>query len=138
MSLYERSQRTLLAGDIIGEMIAWYTPSSGGAMGYLESLDKMDTLDIDLILPSHGDLIVDAKRAIQGSKDKILARDHAILQALQAGSKSFQQLLRLVFPSSPSVQFFPGTPILKTHLQRLKTKGLIEANGSGPTSLFSV
>ncbi|MBL7205177.1 MAG: MBL fold metallo-hydrolase [Desulfobacteraceae bacterium] len=44
MSLYDPKKRILLAGDILGEMVAWYSPSSGGALGYLEShLQKLIT-----------------------------------------------------------------------------------------------
>ena len=33
MSLYDPKKRILLAGDILGEMVAWYSPSSGGCRG---------------------------------------------------------------------------------------------------------
>ena len=59
ISLYDRKKRMLLAGDIMGDVVAWYSPSSGGAVGYIKSLEKMAALDIDLILPSHGHVIRD-------------------------------------------------------------------------------
>jgi len=118
ISLYDRKKRLLLAGDILGEMVAWYAPSSGGAEGYLGSLRKIDDLDIDLILPSHGNVIVDATKAIQETRGKILERDHVITKALLSGPKTFGELNRLLF-DSPSVQFFPGTPILESHLKKL-------------------
>ena len=125
ISLYDSKKRLLFAGDILGKMVAWYAPSSGGAEGYLGSLKKIDDLDIDLILPSHGDVITDAKKAIQATKEKILERDRVIIKALQSGPKTFEELNRLLF-SSPSVQFFPGTPILESHLQKLKNEGKIK------------
>ncbi|MBW2118634.1 MAG: hypothetical protein JRH09_12040 [Deltaproteobacteria bacterium] len=48
-----------------------------------------------------------------------MERDIVITKALQAGPKTFEELNRLLF-DSPSVQFFPGTPILESHLQKLK------------------
>ena len=87
----------------------------------------MNSLDIDLILPSHGDVITEAKKAIQQTREKILERDRVIIKALQAGPKTFQGLNSLLF-DSPSVQFFPGTPILESHLQKLNNKGRIERN----------
>ena len=130
MSLYDPEKRVLLAGDIVGEMVAWYTPSSGGAARYLESLEKVEALDIDLILPSHGDVIQDSKKGIQRIKDKILEKDRAIVEALQSGQKSFEELLNLFF-LLPTVQFFPGIPILESHLQKLKDEGKIKESGSG-------
>ena len=118
MSLYDPEKQILLAGDILGEMVAWYSPSSGGALGYLESLNKVSSLDINLVLPSHGNIISDAKKAIRDTKDKILGKDQVILKALQAGPKSFEELNNMLF-EQPAVRFFPGTPILESHLQKL-------------------
>jgi glyoxylase-like metal-dependent hydrolase (beta-lactamase superfamily II) len=111
-------------------MVAWYTPSSGGAARYLESLEKVEFLDIDLILPSHGDVIQDPKKGIRRIKDKILEKDRGIVEALQSGQKSFEELLNIFFPL-PTVQFFPGIPILESHLQKLKDEGKIKESGSG-------
>ena len=125
ISLYDPEKRLLLAGDVLGEMVAWYAPSSGGAEGFIESLQKIGNLDIDLILPSHGSVIVDVRKSIQETGEKILERDKIIINALQAGEKTFEELNRLLF-KSPSVQFFPGTPILESHLQKLKNEGKIK------------
>ncbi|MGB9499999.1 MAG: MBL fold metallo-hydrolase [Dissulfuribacterales bacterium] len=135
ISLYEPKKRFLLAGDILGEMVAWYAPSSGGAEGYLESLKKVGNLDIDLILPSHGHVITEAKKAICETREKILERDRVIIKALQAGPKTFGELNRLLF-DSPSVQFFPGTPILGSHLQKLKNEGKIKQDSSVSERFF--
>lgn len=125
ISLYDPKKRLLLAGDILGEMVAWYAPSSGGAEGYLGSLKKVGNLDIDLILPSHGSVIPDATKAIQETGEKILERDLVILRALQAGPKTFEGLSSILF-DSPSVRFFPGTPILESHLQKLMNEKSIK------------
>ena len=129
MSLYDPDKRVLLAGDIVGEMVAWYTPSSGGAAQYLESLEKVEGLDIDLILPAHGDVIQDSKKGIRRIRDKILEKDEGILEDLQSGQKTFEELLKIFFPL-PTVQFFPGIPILESHLQKLKNEGKIKESGS--------
>ena len=129
ISLYDSGKRFLLAGDILGEMVAWYAPSSGGAEGYLGSLKKINSLDIDFILPSHGHFITDAKKAIKQTGEKILERDILIIKALQTGSKTFADLNRILF-DSPSVQFFPGTPILESHLQKLIKEEKIKQDDS--------
>ncbi len=134
ISLYDPEKRVLLAGDIVGEMVAWYTPSSGGAAQYLESLEKVEGLDIDLILPSHGDVIQDSKKGIQRIRDKISEKDRGIMEALQRGQKTFEELLNLFFPL-PTVQFFPGIPIVESHLQKLKKEAKIKENRGGTYSL---
>jgi glyoxylase-like metal-dependent hydrolase (beta-lactamase superfamily II) len=129
MSLYDPDNRVLLAGDIVGEMVAWYTPSSGGAARYLKSLEKVEVLDIDLILPSHGDVIQDSEEGIRKIKDEILEKERGIVAALQSGQRSFEELLNIFF-ALPTVQFFPGIPILESHLQKLEKEGKIKEIGS--------
>jgi glyoxylase-like metal-dependent hydrolase (beta-lactamase superfamily II) len=134
--LYDSGKRLLLAGDILGEMVAWYAPSSGGAEGYLGSLKKVGNLDIDLILPSHGSVIQDATKAIQETRGKILERDLVITRALQAGPKTFEELNSILF-DSPSVRFFPGTTILESHLQKLmKEKSIKMEVGKDEGTLY--
>lgn len=137
ISLYDQKERVLLAGDILGEMVAWYAPSSGGVTGYLESLDKVEALEIDLILPSHGDIITDAEDAIAATRRALLERDDVVLNSLNRGPKSFHELLELFF-QSPSVQFFPGTPILESHLQRLEARGKIRRSKTTPERFFAL
>jgi glyoxylase-like metal-dependent hydrolase (beta-lactamase superfamily II) len=137
VSLYDKDKRLLLAGDILGEMVAWYAPSSGGAEGYLNSLKKISELNIDLILPSHGHTLVDARTAIQETGEKILERDTVISKALQTGPKTFHELNRLLF-ESPSAQFFPGTPILESHLQKLTKEKRVRQESSGCDAFYEL
>lgn len=130
MSLYDAGKRILLAGDIIGEMLAWYSPSSGGVKGYLESLEKVEPLDVKLALPSHGGVIENLKRAVVETRQKLLDKDSAIESALRDGARYFEQLLGMFF-DSPSRRFFPGIPILESHLQRLEEENrIVSRDGS--------
>jgi glyoxylase-like metal-dependent hydrolase (beta-lactamase superfamily II) len=137
VSLYDKDKRLLLAGDILGDVVAWYAPSSGGAEGYLDSLKKISKLDIDLILPSHGHTVVDARTAIQETRKKILERDTVITRALQTGPKRFHELNRLLF-ESPSVRFFPGTPILESHLQKLTKEKRVRQRSPGSEAFYEL
>ena len=100
----------------------------------LESLEKVEVLDIDLILPAHGDVIQDSKKGIRRIRDKILEKDEGVLEDLQSGQKTFEELLKIFFPL-PTVQFFPGIPILESHLQKLKKEAKIKESVRGTYSL---
>jgi len=125
ISLYDADTKVLLAGDIVGEIVAWYAPSSGGAMGYLESLQKVYALDIDIILPSHGDVIKDPKKMIKKTQAVINERDGVIINALKTGPKSFHDLNAALF-AFPLIQFFPGAPMVESHLQKLIKEEKVE------------
>jgi len=62
--------------------------------------------------------------------EKLLERDNVINNALQTGPKTFEELNRLLFDKS-NIQFFPGTPILESHLQKLIKERKIRNEGTG-------
>ncbi len=118
ISLFDTDKKLLLAGDILGEIIPWYAPSSGGLTAFFESLQKLEALDIDITLPSHGDVIKNSKKIIHDTRAKINKREHLIIKALKSGKKTFHELNEILF-DFPLLQFFPGTPMVESHLQKL-------------------
>jgi glyoxylase-like metal-dependent hydrolase (beta-lactamase superfamily II) len=124
ISLYDRENRTLLSGDIIGAVVAWYCPSGGGARGYLESLDKVEALDIDIILPSHGGEITDVKAAIDSTRSFIMDREKRLLGMLAEGPRSLVELTDSLFPNEVT-RMFPGLQVTDSHLIKLQEDGLV-------------
>ncbi len=128
ISLFEKNHGILFAGDLIGVTPAWYSPSSGGVTGYLDSLSKFKALAPTTILPSHGPIIEDPSKVIKKFHKNLLRRESILLKTLSAGPKSFmelnQTLFKLVF-----VQFLPGSGILESHLIKLEKEGGITRKG---------
>ncbi len=124
ISLYERDQGVLFVGDMVGMEVPFYTPSSGGAGGYLESLGKYRALDPDLIIPSHGDAIENPLEVIEVFERRVNKREERLLESLEPGPKTFRDLLPDMF-RSPSQHMFPGAAILASHLEKLKSEGIV-------------
>ncbi|HUY00608.1 MAG TPA: MBL fold metallo-hydrolase [Candidatus Deferrimicrobium sp.] len=127
-SFYELNSKFLLSGDLIGEKgTAWYSPSSGGAIGYLSSLDKIEKLPINLIYPSHGNKFTNVKERIAEIRKKILIKDQLILDKLQEGPQTMSNLISLFYPER-FAQIFPGLAIVESHLIKLEQEKTIERN----------
>lgn len=124
ISLYERQEKILFVGDMVGMEVPFYTPSSGGAEGYLASLEKYRALDSGLILPSHGDLIEDPGEAIENALGKVRRREERLLAGLEHRPKTFNELLPDLF-RNPAQHRFPGAAILASHLDKLKHDGTV-------------
>ena len=124
ISLFERSKGVLLAGDVVGRTPTWYTPTSGGVIGYLDGLRKIEALEAEIILPSHGRVIEDPVNALATIRDRLLDRDAVIRESLIDGPKSFLELNGVLFPG-PFARFFPGCGITESHLIKLEMEGLI-------------
>lgn len=119
---YDRSERLLLSGDLVGAVVAWYCPSGGGAEGYLDSLEKIESLPTDIIIPSHGEDIRDVKGAIERTRDVITSREERILEMLAGGTMRLLEITDRLFPN-PATRMFPGLQITDSHLIKLEKEG---------------
>jgi glyoxylase-like metal-dependent hydrolase (beta-lactamase superfamily II) len=128
ISLFERNRRILLPGDLVGKGPAWYTPSSGGVIAYLDSLVKLEALDAAIVLPAHGRIIETPLAAIQKIRKKLLERESLIRVMLDDGAKSAIQLTRALF-QNPLLHFFPGCAITESHIIKLEKEGVIKREG---------
>ena len=105
-SFYEVNHKFLLSGDLIGEIgTAWYSPSSGGAIGYLSSLEKVEKLPIEYIYPSHGHIVNNVKERINQIRDKILIKDEIILENLKQKPHTILELVKLLYKTKEHSYF---------------------------------
>jgi glyoxylase-like metal-dependent hydrolase (beta-lactamase superfamily II) len=124
ISLFDRRTRILFGGDLVGDIVAWYTPAAGGVTGYLASLEKIRAAAPRLILPSHGALIDDPVGAIDRVRGRLLARERKMLDVLSEGPIPFQDLVARMFPNE-MVRFFPGAGITESHVRKLTAEGRV-------------
>jgi len=137
MCLYEPSKKIFVAGDhILGDItptIASWFDEWNPLEEYLQSLDKVYQLDIDLVLPGHRQVFRNAKQRIQELKDHHRKRLEEIVAILGKSRKSaFQVASRMtwditydswdLFPVSQK-WFAMGEAI--SHLKYLEEKGVI-------------
>ena len=112
----------------MGPSPAWYTPTSGGVIGYLESLAKLERLEAEIILPAHGPIIEDAAGTIKKIRDRLLKREALLKEALHEGSRSFMDLNQALIQNQ-LLRFFPGCGITESHLIKLDMEGIIRRDG---------
>jgi glyoxylase-like metal-dependent hydrolase (beta-lactamase superfamily II) len=137
VSLYDPGEKVLLCGDLMGAVVAWYCPSGGGARGYLDSLDKVEALDVETILPSHGEATTDVAAAIARTRDFILAREAKILSLLAGRPMSLLELTDELFPSLMT-RMFPGMQITDSHLIMLAEDGRVKREDREGMPVFSL
>lgn len=122
ISLFDANTGILYGGDLIGEVVAWYTPSSGGVIGYLSSLDRMEERQPRIILPAHGGIIREPLQKIEEVRERLLAREQKMVDLLSAGGMSFSEILSGMI-SNEMLRFFPGVGITESHVQKLIEDG---------------
>jgi len=130
VAFHEASRGILIGGDLIGPTVAWHSPSSGGAAGYLASLERLAALEPTLLLPSHGAPNAEPATAIAKMRKRLLDRENRVLDLLAGGSHGYASLYDQVNNDPDHIRLFPFAPMLEGHLARLTSLGEIrEADG---------
>ena len=128
ISLFDERGEILYGGDLVGEVVAWYTPSSGGVIGYLSSLDRMQERHPRVILPAHGGIIHEPLQKIEEVRDRLLARERKMVDILAGGGVDFFELVDRMI-SNERLRFFPGVGITESHVQKLIADGRARRSG---------
>ena len=96
MNLYEASKKILVAGDHIlfdiTPNIAYWLQMEDALGQYLDSLDKVDALDVSLVLTGHRRLVHDLHGRVRELKEHHRARLNEVLAALGDGEKDVLQI----------------------------------------------
>lgn len=127
---FEPDKGILLTGDLVGKIVAWYSPSSGGVLGYLKGLEKIAKLNASVILPSHGENITMANEGIERTKMHILHFDSVIIRNLSDLPLNFMDLCARIY-HKPGARFFPGPQLVESHLIKLEQEGKIRRQEDG-------
>ncbi|MFZ2398734.1 MAG: MBL fold metallo-hydrolase [Smithella sp.] len=130
VSLFEPDKGLLFTGDVVGKVVAWYSPSSGGAIGYLDGLERIAKLNAHVILPSHGENIGGVREAIERTRTHILNFDSVILRNLNDFPLSFVDLCAKIY-HKPAARFFPGPQLVESHLIKLEQEGKVTRREGG-------
>ena len=120
VALYLKREKVLFSGDLLGEIMAWYSPGGGGVEGYLESLAKLERLKVERVFPSHGD--VTSIERVEEERRVLEERERRILKAIERGVKSREELGKALFGEKWS--FFTNVLILESHLVKLRREGI--------------
>ena len=128
VSLFEPESGMLFTADAVGDVVAWYSPSSGGLIGFLEGLDRLGALPASFVVPSHGGISREPGVEVEKTRKRLLRREEKILGELARGPVPFPELSSRVF-KNPMIAFFPGPQILRCHLDKLEAEGKVRCRG---------
>jgi len=148
--LYEPNRNILVAGDHIlidiTPNIQCWSDDHNPLQNYLASLDKVNGMEINLVLPGHRRLITDHKARIAELKEhherrlkevlSILGNDP--LTAFEAASRMTWDLDCDSWDEFPRAQKWFATGEAIAHLRYLEKKGFIFRKDEGPITIFAL
>jgi glyoxylase-like metal-dependent hydrolase (beta-lactamase superfamily II) len=125
--LLER-QRILFAGDMLaGTGTIVIVPPEGDMQDYLHSLQKLQSLTLHEIVPSHGPIISDPQARLSMYIERRLQREQQILAVLQGQSQSWSLLdiVQKIYRETDPRLYPAAAQSVKAHLLKLERENKV-------------
>jgi hypothetical protein len=88
-------------------------------------------LDLDLLAPGHGPLITDPQAKIADYVDHRLMRERLLVEALESGERSQEQLLDAAWFDVPQELRQAAAFAMRAHLEKLAEDGRVDLSELG-------
>jgi glyoxylase-like metal-dependent hydrolase (beta-lactamase superfamily II) len=112
------------SGDaVLGEGSVFVWPDPGALRGYLEALQRLRTLELSVICPGHGPVVLDPAAKLDEYIAHRLDRERRLVAALDAGLRTADELLDRVWSDAPAALRAAATVTLAAHLDKLDEEG---------------
>lgn len=112
------------SGDLILGWGSSYVPPDGGSLAaYMDSLRRVQALDLDLLCPGHGPFVTDPAAKIAEYLDHRLDRERKLVAALDGGERSRARLLDAAWDDVPPELRGPAAQVMQAHLEKLEGEG---------------
>lgn len=114
----------LFSGDhVMSGSTVVIIPPEGDMADYLNSLDLLATIDMNVIAPAHGTLIEDPHDEIKRVKAHRLSREQKVVDALKATALGLDALVEVVYDDVPKQMHRWAKLSLTAHLLKLEQDG---------------
>jgi glyoxylase-like metal-dependent hydrolase (beta-lactamase superfamily II) len=122
--------RVCFTGDLIlgwGSTIIGPRDFGGSLADYMDSLRRLQALDLDLLLPGHGPEVGDPAAKIAEYIAHRTEREERLVAALERGERSRAALLAEVWDDVPEELRGPAAIAMQAHLEKLEDEGRLPA-----------
>lgn len=108
-------------GDaVLGVGSVFIAPDPGAMAGYLQGLDRLRALELDVLCPGHGPVVCDPHAKLDEYVAHRLDRERRLLAALAAGVRDEHALLDTVWDDAPAALRPAAAVTLRAHLDKLR------------------
>ncbi len=116
--------RICFTGDLILGAGSTFVPPDGGSLrAYLDSLHRLQQLELELLCPGHGPYVTDPAAKISEYIDHRLDRERRLVAALDAGERSRAGLLDAAWDDVPQELRPAAALVMQAHLEKLDAEG---------------
>ncbi|HEY6408330.1 MAG TPA: MBL fold metallo-hydrolase [Ktedonobacteraceae bacterium] len=131
-------QRTLFAGDVVaGVGTVVINPPEGDMQVYLNTLERLQEMEIRELVPSHGPTIGDARAKLSEYIEHRMQREQQMLMTLEELPRgaSISQMVPLIYMDVDARLYPVAARSVEAHLLKLEREGLVERLGEDAWTL---
>jgi glyoxylase-like metal-dependent hydrolase (beta-lactamase superfamily II) len=111
-------------GDtVLGRGSVFIAPGEGSLSAYLDSLRRLRALPLEVLCPGHGPYVWDPAAKLDEYVEHRLSRERALLEALDAGRRTRDELLDSAWSDAPAELRDFAALSLASHLEKLAEEG---------------
>jgi glyoxylase-like metal-dependent hydrolase (beta-lactamase superfamily II) len=130
---FDRERRVAFSGDVVLPIPTPIVRQIGDDTAtYLETLDRLAALDVDVAYPGHGMPAPSWAARVAKSREFVEARNEAIVRALEGGERSLIEVARALLPDSAAglSQLFLTLANVESSVQYLASLGRVVRKGA--------
>jgi glyoxylase-like metal-dependent hydrolase (beta-lactamase superfamily II) len=121
-------------GDaVLGRGSVFVAPGAGSLRGYLGALERLRASRLELLCPGHGPLVTDPAERLTAYVEHRLARERALIAALDDGLRGVDELLDRVWADAPPQLRTAAAITLAAHLGKLEEEGRLPQGVQWPS-----
>lgn len=126
LAYYLPERKILFSGDVvIGSGTVVVPPAGGGLRIYLQSLERLLTMDIALIYPGHGPIITNPQEKIHEYIERRKLREAQVLEALSHGDTTVSAIVARIYTDVPKRLHRTAEHSVLSHLFKLEEEGRV-------------
>lgn len=126
--------RLCCTGDaVLGFGSVFISPDPGAMKGYLAALVRLRAMDLERLLPGHGDRVDDPGAKLDEYLAHRMDRERRLVAALAAGGRTVDDLLDAVWADVPAPLRGAATVTLAAHLDKLEEEGVMPGGVERPS-----
>lgn len=130
----KRDDRAIFTGDhILGTGTTAVGPERGDMAKYIESLHRLQGMELSVLYPGHGEPVLEPQRKIRELIDHRMERDRQVLMYLGRGIDTIDGLVKAIYPELDDYLLNDARGQVKVHLIKLEREGRVESRGQGQT-----
>jgi len=124
---YLVEEKALFTGDVILGAGTTVIPDATGDLGqYMDSLRRLQALDVEKIYPAHGPVIHKARQKIAEYIAHRELRERQIIAALGDGPKEVMAIVKRIYTDVPEFLHPAAAQSVRSHLRKLLNEGRVE------------